>query len=377
MATSTLRPLSIGEILDAGIKVVQRQWRPLIKSILLFVFPLAVVSTLLVAAIDPDQLELNPENTPPLGQEDAADLGGMAVTLVLGVLTFLMVTIACFKIVCDAWLGATPDVGRSLRFGLRRVWPAFLLTLVWTVCVFGAALLIIPGIWLCVVWSLSLPALLFEGAGPIQALRRSFALVKGRWWATFLLVLVGLVLVTLFGTVVSLLPQAFAEIFAPENALANGIASVIGTTIAGVILYPYSSALLTIMYFDQRVRKEGFDLQLLAQGVGVEHDPDAPLPAPYVGGPSAPPYVDGPPAPPPPPTWSPPPEQPWSSPGGWSAPEPDAPCAAADRGRGRLAEEEGRPGRLAPARGAARARRVVSARPRRGRRAPADRRGGS
>jgi hypothetical protein len=235
-----------------------------------------------------------------------------------------MVTIACFKIVCDAWLGATPDIGRSLRFGLRRAWPAFLLTLVWTVCVFGAALLIIPGIWLCVVWSLSLPALLFEGAGPIQALRRSFALVKGRWWATFLLVLVGLVLVTLFGTIVSLLPQAFAEIFAPENALANGIASVIGTTIAGVILYPYSSALLTIMYFDQRVRKEGFDLQLLAQGVGVEHDPDAPLPAPYVGGPSAPPYVGGPPAPPPQ-TWSPPPEQPWSSPGGWSAPEPDAP----------------------------------------------------
>jgi hypothetical protein len=97
---------------------------------------------------------------------------------------------------------------------------------------------------------------------------------------------------------------------------------VIGTTIAGVILYPYSSALLTIMYFDQRVRKEGFDLQLLAQGVGVEHDPDAPLPAPYVGGPSAPPYVGG---PPPPPTWSPPPERPWSSPGGWSAPAPDAP----------------------------------------------------
>ena len=343
MATSTLRPLSIGEILDAGIKVVQRHWRPLIKSILLFVFPLAVVSTLLVAAIDPDQLELDPENTPPLGQEDAAALGGMAVTLVLGLLTFLMVTIACFKIVCDAWLGATPDVGRSLRFGLRRAWPAFLLTLVWTICVAGATLLIIPGIWLCVVWALSLPALLFEGAGPIQALRRSFALVKGRWWATFLLVLVGFVLVTLFGTIVSLLPQAFAEIFAPENALANGIASVIGTTIAGVILYPYSSALLTIMYFDQRVRKEGFDLQLLAQGVGVEHDPDAPLPAPYVGGPSpAPPYVGGPPAPPP--TWSPPPEQPWSSPGGWSAPEPadDAPAPRRTEDEGVSLEKKGK-----------------------------------
>ena len=188
--------------------------------------------------------------------------------------------------------------------------------------------------------------------------------------------LVGFVLVTLFGTIVSLLPQAFAEIFAPENALANGIASVIGTTIAGVILYPYSSALLTIMYFDQRVRKEGFDLQLLAQGVGVEHDPDAPLPAPYVGGaPPAPPYVGG---------------SPCAASSDLVAAaraavvlarwlvRAGARCsfAAAHRGRGRFAEEEGRPGRLAPARGAARARRAVSARPRRGRRAPADRRGG-
>ena len=160
--------------------------------------------------------------------------------------------------------------------------------------------------------------------------------------------------------------------------MANGIASVIGTTIAGVILYPYSSALLTILYFDQRVRKEGFDLQLLAEGVGVEHDPDAPLPAPYVGwAVAAAADVGGPPAPP----------------SGLVAAARAAVvlarwlvragarggrrCAAADRGRGRLAEEEGRPGRLAPARGAARARRAVSARPRRGRRAPADRRGGS
>ena len=248
----------------------------------------------------------------------------MAVTLVLALLTFLMVTIACFKIVCDAWLGATPDVGRSLRFGLRRAWPAFLLTMVWTVCVFGARAADHSRDLAVRRWSLvdagaavrarrpdpGAPALVRAGQGPMvgDVPDRAGGLV--------------LVRPVRHGRVAG--PAAFAEIFAPENALANGIASVIGTTIAGVILYPYYSALLTIMYFDQRVRKEGFDLQLLAEGVGVEHDPDAPLPAPYVGGPShagsAPPRRTG--------------RrrrlrrvaaaraEPWSSPGGWSAPAP-------------------------------------------------------
>jgi uncharacterized membrane protein YeaQ/YmgE (transglycosylase-associated protein family) len=284
-----LRPLGIGEILDTGVKVVTRHWRPLVKSVVLIVLPLAVITTLLVAAIDPDQLELNPENSSPLGEEDATQLAGMAVSLFFGLLTFLGVTIACFKIVCDGWLGETPDVGRSLRFGLRRAWPALVMTLVWTAGVAVASLLIVPGIWLAVAWALALPALLFERTGPLAALGRSAALVQGRWWATFLLVLVGFVLVSLIGTLVSVIPQSIAEGVAPESAVVNAIAGVIGATVGGVILYPYSSALLTIMYVDQRVRKEGFDLQQLAEGVGIESPEDEPS---------------------------------WSSPGGWLPPKP-------------------------------------------------------
>lgn len=326
MATSTLRPLSTGEILDAGIKVVVRHWRPLTKAIVLFIFPLAVISALATAAIDPDQLELSPENTTTtFGEEDAAQLGGLAVTAVITVLMFLVVNIACFKLVCDAWLGTTPDVGRSLRFGLRRAPAVLWLTIVWGFAIVVPMLVIVPGIWLAILWSLAIPVLLFERVGPLKALGRSFGLVKGRWWATFLMMLVCWLLVGLLGSFVSVVPSVIAELFAPESAWANAIATVVGTTLSGVILYPYYSAVLTILYFDQRVRKEGFDLQLLAEGLGVERDPDAPLPAPFESGPvytpeqrAAAPYW------PPPPGWvPPPPEEPWSSPAGWSAPAPE------------------------------------------------------
>jgi hypothetical protein len=323
VATSTLRPLGIGEILDAGIKVVARHWRPMVKSIVLLVFPLSVLSALATASLDPDQLELLPENAIELGSDDPAELGVRAVDGVIMMLTFLVVNIACFKIVADAWLGSSPDVGRSLRFGLRRAPMALLLTIVWAVgVVAGILALIVPGIWLAVAWALAVPALLFERVGPFKALSRSFGLVQGRWWATLLLVIVCTLLLGLVGAIVQAIPSVVAELTAPENALANGIATAIGLTLSGVIIYPYYAAVLTILYFDQRVRKEGFDLQLLAEGLGEPRDPDAPLPAPYGAGTSAPPTWD---PPPPPPSWSPPPERPWSSSGGWSAPAPDAP----------------------------------------------------
>ena len=326
MATSTLRPLSIGEILDAGIKVVARHWRLLTKCVVLFVFPISVISALAIASIDPDQLELFPEAAPAFGEEDSEQLAGLAITGALSMVTFLVVNIACFKAVCDAWLGTQPDVGRSLRFGLRRAPATFVLGLVWLIgIVLALFALIIPAIWLSIAWSLAVPALLFERTGPFQSLARSFALVKGRWWGTLLLMLVCSLLIGLLGGVVQAVPSVVAELAAPENALANAIATVVGTTLSGVIIYPYYAAVLTILYFDQRVRKEGFDLQLLAEGVGAERDPDAPLPAPLAGDErytpeqrAAAPYW------PPPPGWTPPPPQApppqWSSGSGWSAP---------------------------------------------------------
>ena len=44
--------------------------------------------------------------------------------------------------------------------------------------------------------------------------------------------------------------------------------SMIVNVVASVVTTPFMAAVLVLIYFDLRVRKEGFDLQLLAQGVG-------------------------------------------------------------------------------------------------------------
>ena len=117
-----------------------------------------------------------------------------------------------------------------------------------------------------------------SAAGPFKALRRSFGLIQGRWWASFVLVLVGYLLVSIVGSVLQGVLLVIVALAAPESVIANASAQVLGYTVSSVVTYPYYVTVITILYFDQRVRKEGFDLQLMAQGLGVERGSGAEFP---------------------------------------------------------------------------------------------------
>ncbi|WP_169542240.1 hypothetical protein [Solirubrobacter soli] len=332
MATS-LRPLSVGEILDAGIKVFTRHWKPLAGMVAVLTGPVYIVYVLLIASIDDELLDINTtfstSSSTTTTDTDATVLVGFGLSYVLLFITFLVAFVACFKAVSDAWLGSTPSVGRSLRFALRNSLKAGVCGIVAGIVVCaGAILCLVPGIWIGVAWCLCFPALLFERTGPIRALGRSYSLTKQRWWGSFLVWIVGYLLVSIVGAIVQLGLLGIADAIATDNTIVAAIATVIGSTASAAVSYPFLAAVLTILYFDQRVRKEGFDLQLQAEGFGLRRDPDAPLPAPLIGDEvytpeqrAAAPYW------PPPPGWTPPPAEPapqqWASSSGWSAPSHD------------------------------------------------------
>ena len=69
-----------------------------------------------------------------------------------------------------------------------------------------------------------MPVLLFERVGPFKALGRSFWLVKGRWWATFLIVLVCWLLVASSAASCSRSWSVVAELVAPRERVVNAIA---------------------------------------------------------------------------------------------------------------------------------------------------------
>ena len=120
---------------------------------------------------------------------------------------------------------------------------------------------------------MSYPALLAEDLRGSKALGRSFRLTRGRWWATFGAVLVMYLIVLVISGILGLLLGATLIASLDSEALAAVLTTIVNT-LPSLITLPLFAAVLTMIYYDLRVRKEGFDLHLLAQGVGG----DAPTP---------------------------------------------------------------------------------------------------
>ena len=110
--------------------------------------------------------------------------------------------------------------------------------------------------------------LLVEGLRGRKALGRSFELVKGRWWKTFGTLIVGFILAAIISTLVQGV-FLIGILFGDDNDAVVLVLSAIAGIVGLAISTPFQAALLTVVYFDLRVRKEGFDLELLAQEIGA------------------------------------------------------------------------------------------------------------
>jgi hypothetical protein len=296
-----LRPLGLGEILDAGIKIYRNKFAVMLKAVAIVIVPVQVLSILVRLSL--------PDSTTTAGTttSDGSGWAGVAALLLILVITIVSSTLAeaaCLKAVSDSYLGTDTDWRGSLRFGFQRLGSLLWLTLIHGVLLLLAfAACIVPGVWLYAAWSVAVPALLLEGTRGFKALGRSFNLVRGRWWPTAGTLLLANLLATAvaFGFGVLALPLVFA---AGDNDYVVDLANGIFGGVASVVTIPFVAAVVAVIYFDLRVRKEGFDLQLMAQRIGAPTGAVNPAPMPWTAYPA--PGAGGGWSPPPPPGWQPP-----------------------------------------------------------------------
>ena len=285
-----LRPLSTGEILDVAIKICIAQWRTLLKAVLIVVVPLQIASTILTADYTVSSIDLSAGSSKS-AQETLDELnqyvGGLAIAGLLQLGAVALATAACFRAIAQSYLGESADWRESLRFATRHIPSLLLLTLLYVIGVgLGAVLFLVPGIWLYVAWAFALPVLLVEGARGRTALARSFELVRGRWWKTFGTLVVGFVLAAIISTLMQGI-FLIGMVVGDDNDTAVLVLSALAGIVGLAISTPFQAALLTVLYFDLRVRKEGFDLELLAQEIGAGAPAPA-VPAPAVPAPAVP-----------------------------------------------------------------------------------------
>ena len=277
-----LRPLSFGEILDVALKIFGRHWQTLVGSVLVPTVPLQILSVLVVLSIAPEQFDLDGE-TSAAPEGTGTEIAAVLVVQLLSALASLLAWAACFKAVADGYLGRDPSIGRSLRFGLPKIIRLLGLAIVTGIMVaIGFLGLLVGALFVAALVILSPAALLFERVGVFSAIGRSFELVKGRYWSIVLLVLVIFLAFLVIGVVFGGILGAVAGAAGSEDETAGAIVSFLSNTALTAVTTPLFAAIVTVLYFDQRVRKEGFDLQLLAEGMGEQHSfTGAPEPEPY------------------------------------------------------------------------------------------------
>jgi hypothetical protein len=361
-----LRPLSVGEIIDVAIKIWRRHLGTLARIVFVVVAPVQVLAALVTASVTSTDDVFSGVDEFGDPSIDTGALGGwvagMFTAQALSALAFLIASAAVLRAVSVAYLGGTPDWRDSLRAVTGRLGSLVWLGLLTFVGLgVSAVALFIPFIWLGVSWSVAFPVLIAEDTRGTAAMRRAFRLVRGRWWPTFGALLLAFLVQFFLGLVLGI-PLGFLTAGWDSNSAAALALTTIVSVVSSVITTPFMAAVLVLIYFDLRVRKEGFDLELLSQGVGI---PGADLPArgpwspsgdwspgpgsgqaggwpapggawpapsgaPPAAGGNWPPPPPGPSTPPPSPPGPPPPR--WDEPidptGGWGrSPEPDDPAA--------------------------------------------------
>ena len=314
-----LRPLTTSELIDRGFALYRAHFAGfLLLALLCQSAPL--LGQILVTA-----LKLNPTQNELLEIPATffIKLGVLAViTLVTQIIVFGFEVVITFYI-ADAYLGKIPSVKESLRKFTTcvgsSIWTCvlnrilILLTLIFPMLavaaiyyyalfyppltfspllLFGSAALVLlvasiaPVLVVFMRLMITVPALALEGCSGWRAIKRSAALVRydpglgilywGEMRLSFLLLPLFIIeLLILSLTSLPLTLHQFGELM--RNGSSGQIApppdsimilSQILTFLAGSLILPLYSIATTLFYYDIRIRREGFDLEFMAEHMG-------------------------------------------------------------------------------------------------------------
>jgi hypothetical protein len=155
--------------------------------------------------------------------------------------------------------GSRVRLGPMLAVGARRALPAVAVGFLTALAVLGGLLLlVVPGVIVFCGLYVAIPAAVVERPGPFGALRRSWALTRGRRLAIFLVLLVLGMLSTVANGFAT-----FLMAILPEGPAVLGAAGV--SLLVGLLFSSLQAVVPAVAYHDLRVEKEGADTSELAR----------------------------------------------------------------------------------------------------------------
>lgn len=280
-----LRPMNFGEVLDASLSIFRRHFGLFLQvSVVVMAVPLAVFVFFTTRLATDFMIR-------PI----AALLTFVPVILVY-YLASLVLTAATVRVISDSYLGREPRFRDAIGLGMGRIWPLFLVGLGKSVLLgliivglgivgallvpvtraapavgaLGIAALVIVGAWFLIYvacgYGVTTPVVVLEDLpSAFDAFSRSWELTRGSRLRVLGFALVAFLL---FNSIPSLVLQAIAAAVQKQSPLI-GLPVLVVAHAVPMLLLPIISCVFTLMYYDLRVRREAFDLQILGQQLGI------------------------------------------------------------------------------------------------------------
>lgn len=262
-----IRPMGIGEVLDAGFSLARRHFRLLVTITAWGVIPgQALGAVFLAAAAGLEEISITTTLT-------LATLLSQVFTGVGTTLAFFALQIASVKLIDPEATPVPLRVWPLYRSGLSRMffWAIFVLGL--TIIAIPLMILFPVGIWLAVRWSMMTIPFLVERAGPIASLKRSWMLTSGNWWHTALVLFVtGLIVSVLQGAVGMVLGLGGVVVGGLSGEVVGTLVTALAMSLAAVVFTPFSVAIYSVLYYELRARAEGYDLAQRAQQLATSNE---------------------------------------------------------------------------------------------------------
>ncbi len=281
--------MRVGEMLDAAINLYRLHWKAFMAIVAFVTVPFVFLQYLLSALIVGGSTSGITGNA-AVTDSRAASLAAVAFGFVA--LDYFLIrpflTAAIVRAVAGAYLGAIPAVGPIYRFALGRLgsilWVVTL-TVLGVACVFlagfgfsvlfataGAGPLIVVvmiaaavlAAILFVRWMFGPSIVIVEDSRGREALSRSWRVSGGAFWKIVGTTLLASLLTGLVGGVFGIIPALLSQALGSSGWLLRAA----GSALASVITTPFATIVTVLLYFDQRIRKEGLDLAIMAGEIG-------------------------------------------------------------------------------------------------------------
>jgi len=247
MSDLVLRPRSATELIDAAFQVYRRAPVPFMVAMALIYVPWLAIRLI---------FQLNVPETP-----DQITANLMRVLLATGAASIVIYGLAggaAAVLTRAVYLDEPIDVAEAFRQTFRRILPLIVGPLVAFVLIgIGFVFFIIPGLYFIARFFAVRQTIVLEDTGAFAALGRSGILSKNNK----LHILGALILVVILTTVVNV-----GAVMLINLQPSKVITSVLATALT-IVVYPIIPITETLLYFDARIRNEGFDVEYLASAV--------------------------------------------------------------------------------------------------------------